>query len=96
MRNPDSVSKVLDIMSTKQRWHIVRCLLMGHNKFNQIKRDCNMSSTALSRTLKYLEYRGLVVRRAEGRENSTEYELTKVGSEFSKVLNEMAKVGKRV
>ncbi len=95
MAGQDSVSKILDIMNTKQRWHIVRCLLAGHTRFNQIKRECNMSSAALSRTLKYLEYKGLVTRLKNGGDAS-EYSLTRNGYEFHEVISALARLGKRI
>ena len=97
MKDADPVSKVLLVMGTKQRWHIIRCLLIGHTKFNQIKRDCGISSTALSRTLKYLEGEGLVAKRSEyGKMPITEYSLTKKGRGFSKIVEAMARAGSEI
>ena len=97
MQGADSFSRIINIMGTKQKWHIMRCLLIGHTKFNQIKRDCNMSSASLSRTLKYLESRGLVTKRISKSQNpSSEYLLTKAGLEFSDAIDALSKLGKRI
>jgi DNA-binding HxlR family transcriptional regulator len=96
MPDPDPVLTVIDIMGTKQRWHILRCLLVGHTRFNQIKRECRMSSAALSRTLKYLEHKGIISRINSGKAMHTEYALTDTGREFSSVINAMARLGRRV
>ena len=97
MTEHDPLLVALSIMGTKQRWGIIRCILSGHTKFNQIKRDCGISSAALARTLRHLQSHGVITRLANGgRVPETEYSLTQSGLEFAKVMDAMAKWGRRI
>jgi DNA-binding HxlR family transcriptional regulator len=97
MEEHDPLIAALEIMSTKQRWDIIRCIMMGHTRFNQIKKECGMSSAALARTLRHFQDSGLIIRKVNGgKVPDTEYSLTNVGHGFAKVVDAMAKWGKRI
>lgn len=72
-----------------KRWTvlILRELLLGSNTFNDISRGvARMSRTLLSKRLKDLELRGLLVKRVKSNQRDTYYELTTSGKSLSKVV----------
>ena len=93
------LEKALEIMNARQRWMVFYCILSGHSKFNQIKRDCReLSSTTLARTLKFLENNDIIAKKHDKliKGQPEEYYLTKLGVEFAKVVGEMEAWGGKV
>lgn len=93
MNNMTPLIKALDIMSTKERWIIVHCILHGHTHFNELKIACGShNSMTLSRTLIFLQKNGILVRNVEnGRPQSIHYSLTPCGKDLVHVIHEMEK-----
>lgn len=79
-----------------ERWTplVVRELLFGSTRFNDLRRGLPlMSPTLLSRRLRELELAGVVERRVAGRR--TEYHLTQAGRELGPVMGALAVWGDR-
>ncbi|MBI3413480.1 MAG: helix-turn-helix transcriptional regulator [Candidatus Aenigmarchaeota archaeon] len=94
----EAVSKTINTVGTRHRLEVVcRLLISGSSNFNELKRALRMNSTTLSRTLKFLEKRGIVDRRVTNTQPiSVNYSLTGVGQEFSDIIECMNKWGKKL
>jgi DNA-binding HxlR family transcriptional regulator len=90
------VAKAMEIVGEKWTMLILRELLLGTTRFADLQRAISrISPTILSRRLKSLEERGLVMRkRGSGKENY-EYRLTPCGKELHEILVPMAVWGMR-
>jgi DNA-binding HxlR family transcriptional regulator len=90
------VSKAMEIIGEKWTMHILRELLLGTTRFSDFQRAISrMSPTILSRRLKMLEEKGLVVRKRESGKDSYEYHLTPCGKELHEMLIQLATWGMR-
>lgn len=81
-----------------RRWTplVVRELLSGSRRFNEIRRGVpKMSPSLLSRRLAELERGGVIVRRPAGRAGHDEYHLTEAGEELGPIIMQMGVWGRR-
>ncbi|WP_082960421.1 MULTISPECIES: helix-turn-helix domain-containing protein [unclassified Mycobacterium] len=84
-----SMSKVLELLSTKTAFQVVRELFFGTTRFEDFVERIGTSAPAVSRALKQLESAGIVVRvpyREPGRRARDEYRLTDAGEDFLPVF----------
>jgi DNA-binding HxlR family transcriptional regulator len=84
------VSRAAEILAERWTPLLVRELICGSTRFNDLQRGVpRMSSALLSRRLKELEYAGIVERRpvAEGR--GSEYHLTQSGRDLFPIIEHM-------
>ncbi|PYI54457.1 winged helix-turn-helix transcriptional regulator [Paenibacillus flagellatus] len=86
-----NVSKVLEIFGGKWSFLVLDLLFSGTKRYNQLHRQLpQISSKALSDTLRHLESHGIVDRRVYATTPVTvEYSLTPKGIDFQTVLHEM-------
>jgi len=74
------VSRVAEILAERWTPLVVRELICGSHRFNDLQRGVpRMSSALLSRRLKALEYAGIVERRPLAKGRGWEYHLTAAG-----------------
>jgi DNA-binding HxlR family transcriptional regulator len=94
----DSVScpmvRTIRTMVSESRLIVVRHLLEGPKGFNELMRTSGINSKTLSITLKYLEDRGVVVRRiVSTRPFKVQYSLSQSGEDLKPVLNALGEWG---
>ena len=79
---------------TEAKLRVLRDLLGGPKRFNMLMRTTGINSKTLSSTLKFLEQRGVVVRRVVAtRPFSVQYSLTASGKELGPVMEEFGRWG---
>jgi DNA-binding HxlR family transcriptional regulator len=90
------VAKSMEIIGEKWTMLILRELLLGTTRFSDFQRAISrISPTVLSKRLKMLEEKGLVIRRKGSGKDSYEYNLTPCGKELHDLLVQMAVWGMR-
>lgn len=90
------VSRAAEILAERWTPLVVRELLCGSVRFNDLQRGLpRMSSSLLSRRLKELEYAGIVERRAAASGPGAEYHLTEAGRELFPVVEGMGNWAQR-
>jgi DNA-binding HxlR family transcriptional regulator len=90
------ISRASEILAERWTPLVVRELLCGSVRFNDLQRGVpRMSSALLSRRLKELEYAGIVERRPVRSGRGWEYHLTDAGRELLPVLHDMGKWAQR-
>lgn len=90
------VAKAMEIIGEKWTMLILRELLLGTTRFADFQRAISrISPTILSRRLKMLEEKGLVMRKRGSGKESYEYHLTPSGKELHDILVPMAVWGMR-
>lgn len=87
----------VNIVSGKWSFLVLSQLYTGSKRFNQLQKGLNnVSSKALTDTLRHLESNGMVARKIYPTVPVTvEYSLTEKGIDFQFVLKEMNEWGKR-
>ena len=89
------VAKASEILAERWMPLVLRELLCGSRRFNDLRRGVPlMSPSLLSKRLKELERAGVVERRAAGPGN-TEYRLTPAGEELRPVIERLGEWGQR-
>jgi len=89
------VAQAAEILAERWTPLVVRELLAGSRRFNDIHRGVPlMSPSLLSRRLRTLEDAGLV-RRCAGDDGASEYQLTQAGRELGPLIEGLGKWGKR-
>jgi DNA-binding HxlR family transcriptional regulator len=79
---------------TEAKLRVLRDLLGGPKRFNMLMRSTGINSKTLSSTLKFLERRGVVIRRVVAtRPFSVQYSLTASGKELGPILEEFGRWG---
>ncbi|WP_439951058.1 winged helix-turn-helix transcriptional regulator [Robertmurraya korlensis] len=94
MKDPAcSIEKTLEIIGNKWSFLVLRELYDGTKRFNELRRSIEgISPNALTSTLKHLEQKEVVKRKAIPTVPVTvEYSLTEKGQSFNSVLKEMKK-----
>jgi DNA-binding HxlR family transcriptional regulator len=84
-----SVSKVLDLLSTKTVFLVVRECFFGTTRFDDFMDRIGTSAPAVSRALKQLESAQIITRvpyQEPGRRARDEYQLTEAGEDLLPVL----------
>lgn len=90
------ISRAAEILAERWTPLVVRELICGSVRFNDIQRGVpRMSSALLSRRLKELEYSGMVERRPAQKGTGWEYHLTAAGQELLPVLKGMGEWAQR-
>jgi DNA-binding HxlR family transcriptional regulator len=90
------VAKASDIIGERWTVLILRELLLGTTRYNDFQRGLSrISPTLLSKRLKMLEEKGLVVRKRPPGAKSHEYHLTACGRELEPMIEHLAVWGMR-
>ena len=90
------VSKAAEVLFEKWTVLIVRELLMGTTRFNDFQRAISkISPTLLTKRLKALEEKGVIVRKQVSGRRGYEYRLTPAGKELEPLLENIAVWGMR-
>ncbi|HSS24867.1 MAG TPA: helix-turn-helix domain-containing protein [Mycobacterium sp.] len=91
-----SMSKVLELLSTKTTFQIIRELFFGTKRFEDFMERIGTSAPAVSRALKQLEAAQIVARvpyQKPGRRARDEYRLTEAGEELLPVFMSLVQWG---
>jgi DNA-binding HxlR family transcriptional regulator len=91
-----SMSRVLELLSTKTAFQVVRELFFGTTRFEDFVDRIATSAPAVSRALKQLEAAGIVARvpyREPGKRVRDEYRLTEAGEDFLPVFMSLVQWG---
>lgn len=91
-----SMSKVLELLSTKTAFQVVRELFFGTTRFEDFVERIATSAPAVSRALKQLEAAGIVTRvpyQEPGKRARDEYRLTEAGEDFLPVFMSLVQWG---
>ena len=90
------VSKAAEVLFEKWTILILRELLMGTTRFNDFQRAISrISPTLLTKRLKFLEEKGVIVRKQVSGQRGYEYRLTPAGKELEPLLENIAVWGMR-
>lgn len=90
------VSKAAEILGEKWTLLIIRELLLGATRFNQIQRGLSkISPTILNKRLNTLRKQGLIVHKRIPEQRGYEYRLTEAGRELYPIVMKMAEWGMR-
>jgi DNA-binding HxlR family transcriptional regulator len=90
------VAKTAEILGEKWTLLILRELLLGATRFNQIQRAISkISPTVLNKRLATLQQHGLIVRKRVPEQKVFEYQLTECGRELFPLVVKMAEWGMR-
>ncbi|MGH3459295.1 winged helix-turn-helix transcriptional regulator [Aeromicrobium sp.] len=88
------VSKAMELLDERWTMLVVRELVIGSQRFNDLRRGLpRMSPTLLSRRLQQLERAGVVERRVDGKD--VRYVLTEAGHELRPVVEAVGQWGTR-
>ncbi|MGD1095917.1 MAG: winged helix-turn-helix transcriptional regulator [Bryobacteraceae bacterium] len=89
------VAKAAEIFAERWTPLVLRELIVGSQRFNELRRGLPlMSSALLSQRLKELEYAGIVEHRSGARKNA-EYHLTEAGQELRPIIEALGFWGAR-
>jgi len=91
-----SMSRVLELLSTKTAFQVVRELFFGTTRFEDFVDRIATSAPAVSRALKQLEAAGIVARvpyREPGKRVRDEYRLTEAGEDLLPVFMSLVRWG---
>src|SRR5271156_6416663 len=91
-----SMSRALDLLSTKTTFQVVRELFFGTTRFDDFVERIESSAPAVSRALKQLESAQIVTRtpyREPGRRARNEYRLTEAGEDLLPVFISLVQWG---
>jgi DNA-binding HxlR family transcriptional regulator len=90
------VNATLELMNRRWTLHIVRTLLEGKKRFNEISRTYKINPRTLSDRLKELEAEGLVKRTVKSTmPPNVEYELTEKGLALNDIVEALGEWGRK-
>lgn len=90
------MAKAAEIFAERWTPLIVRELLMGSHRFNEIEHGLpRISRSLLAQRLRELERAGLVERRVGAQEHGVEYHLTAAGEELLPIVERLGEWGQR-
>jgi len=90
------VAKAAEIVAERWTPLVLRELLCGSRRFNDLRRGVPlMSQSTLAQRLRELEWAGIVERRASGPRGQAEYRLTPAGEELRPVIDQLGAWGYR-
>ncbi|MFQ5509855.1 MAG: winged helix-turn-helix transcriptional regulator [Leptospirillia bacterium] len=90
------VSKAAEVLGERWTFLIVRQLLGGATRFNQIHRGVSkISPTVLNKRLRELEVAGVVVKKTIPGQRGFEYQLTECGRDLEKLVIDLGEWGMR-
>jgi DNA-binding HxlR family transcriptional regulator len=88
------VNATLSLLNRRWTLHIVRALLDGKKRFNEIGRAYGINPRTLSERLRNLEAEGLLTRHViSNMPPNVEYELTEKGRALNRIVEELAEWG---
>jgi len=90
------VAKATELVGEKWTLLVLRELLLGTTRFNDFQRALSrMSPTLLSKRLRHLEERGIIIRKRPSGQRVYEYRLTRAGRELGPLIEVLAVWGMR-
>ena len=90
------IYRSLDLFGDRWGLLVVREILRGVNRFNELERSLpGISRSTLAQRLRHLEREGIVQRRTNGDGRSTEYGTTEAGRDLISVINAVGDWGNR-
>ena len=90
------VAKAAEIVAERWTLLVLRELILGSRRFNELRRGVPlMSPTLLSQRLRELEDSGVVERKSGTDERSVEYHLTQAGQELGPIIMSLGQWGRR-
>ena len=90
------VAKATEVIGEMWTMLVLRELLLGTTRFNDFQRAMSrMSPTLLTRRLRHLEERGIIVRKKRSGQKGYEYRLTVAGKELAPLIEVLAVWGMR-
>lgn len=90
------VNAALDLLSARWTLHIVRCLLAGKRRFNELAREIGVNPRTLRARLRALEREGAVRRTVVSTMPPyVEYELTEKGQAMNRIFEALADWGRQ-
>src|SRR5262245_55451292 len=90
------VAKAAEIVAERWSLLVLRELILGSHRFNELRRGVPlMSPSLLSQRLKELEDGGVVVRHSTSSDRGTEYHLTEAGKELGPIIVSLGQWGAR-
>ena len=90
------LTRSLDLFGDRWGLLLVRELLRGVSRFNELERSLpGISRSTLAQRLRHLEMESIIQRRMVGDRRGTEYELTDAGRDLTRVLDAMGAWGVR-
>lgn len=90
------VARAAEVLGDRWTLLIVRDLLLGTNRFNDLARGLpGISRSLLAQRLQRLEQEGIVQRRTDGKGRTAEYCLTPAGQELQRVIDVLMDWGAR-
>lgn len=88
------VADILSVLGDKWTGLLLRDLMLGKNRYNDLQKSSNITNSTLSDRLKNLEKNGLVRKqRYQIRPDRYEYCLTEQGTDMAWLIVAMAKIG---
>lgn len=89
-----SIARALEVVGERWSLLVLRSILLGHRRFDDIQRDLDITRSVLTARLRRLEHEGVIERRAyQTRPERFEYLLTEKGLELWPVLNHLRRWG---
>ena len=96
LRPNREIAKAVEILGDRWTLLIVRDMLTGTRRFNDLERGLpGISRALLAARLRYLQRIGILEKRVMGHERATEYHLTQAGEELQGVINALLAWGAR-
>src|SRR5262249_7826461 len=90
------IAKALELLAERWTLLIVRELLMGSRRFNDLRRGVPlMAPSMMSQRLRTLTEAGIVLRTNQPSGRSTEYRLTAAGQELRPLIDQLGTWGQR-
>ena len=90
------VAKAAEILAERWTFLVLRELILGSTRFNDLRRGVPlMSSSLLAQRLRYLEREGLIERRPARSGHGFEYHLSDAGRELEPVIMQLGEWGAR-
>ncbi|MBV6459020.1 MAG: hypothetical protein HONBIEJF_02159 [Fimbriimonadaceae bacterium] len=84
------VNAALEILNRRWTLHILRALLSGHGRFNDLGRVTGINPRTLCTRLRELEADGIVARKVGEHALDVEYSLTPMGLELGNLLSDLS------
>jgi len=90
------IAKALELLAERWTLLLVRELLMGSRRFNELRRGVPlMAPSVMSQRLRSLAEAGIIVRAKQPRGRSADYRLTPAGEELRPLINQLGTWGQR-
>lgn len=91
-----SIARSLEIVGERWTLLVLRSILLGHTRFDDIQRDLGVTRSVLTARLRRLEEEGVIERRAyQARPERFDHLLTEKGLELWPILDDLRRWGDR-